>query len=91
MNYQPVRSKNQANKHACPKEANHSVVKSSKEANNEGKKPNKNTDLKTNEKPVDQEDQAFLEELERLKRQEKEAYDAAEALRKEFAQDIEDL
>ncbi|GJR85863.1 retrovirus-related pol polyprotein from transposon TNT 1-94 [Tanacetum coccineum] len=24
MNYQPVRSENQANKHACPKEANHS-------------------------------------------------------------------
>ncbi|GJS78511.1 putative ribonuclease H-like domain-containing protein [Tanacetum coccineum] len=123
MNYQPVRSENQANKTAGPKEANHSAgtqdnidagnsemeaesaqdyfvlpiwssytstVKSS-EAKNEGKKPNKNTDLKTNEKPVDQEDQAFLEELERLKRQEKEAYDAAEALRKEFAQDTEDL
>ncbi|GKF36289.1 putative ribonuclease H-like domain-containing protein, partial [Tanacetum coccineum] len=33
----------------------------------------------------------FLEELERLKRQEKEANDAAEALRKEFAQEVEDL
>ncbi|GJT55576.1 retrovirus-related pol polyprotein from transposon TNT 1-94 [Tanacetum coccineum] len=65
MNYQPVRSENQANKTAGPKEANHSAV--------------------------DQEDQAFLEELERLKRQEKEANDAAEALRKEFAQDTEDL
>ncbi|GKC93769.1 hypothetical protein Tco_1159211 [Tanacetum coccineum] len=123
MNYQPVRSENQANKHAGPKEANHSAgtqdnidagnsemevesaqdyfvlpiwssytstIKSS-EAKNEGEKPNKNTDLKTNEKPVDQEDQAFLDELERLKRQEKEANDAAEALRKEFAQDTEDL
>ncbi|GJW00109.1 putative ribonuclease H-like domain-containing protein, partial [Tanacetum coccineum] len=58
---------------------------------NEGEKPNKNIGLKTNEKPVDQEDQAFLEELERLKRQEKEANDAAEALRKEFAQDTKDL
>ncbi|GJQ95104.1 putative ribonuclease H-like domain-containing protein [Tanacetum coccineum] len=67
-----------------------STVKSS-EAKNEGEKPNKNTGLKTNEEPVDQEDQAFLEELERLKRQEKEANDAAEALRKEFAQDTEDL
>ncbi|GJV20230.1 putative ribonuclease H-like domain-containing protein [Tanacetum coccineum] len=67
-----------------------STVKSS-EAKNEGEKSNKNTGLKTNEEPVDQEDQAFLEELERLKRQEKEAYDAAEALRKEFAQDTEDL
>ncbi|GJX96279.1 putative ribonuclease H-like domain-containing protein [Tanacetum coccineum] len=123
MNYQPVRSENQANKTAGPKEANHSAgtqdninagnskmeaesaqdyfvlpiwssytstVKSSK-AKNEGEKPNKNTGLKTNEKPVDQEDQAFLEELERLKRQEKEANDAAEALRKEFAQDTKDL
>ncbi|GKG31986.1 hypothetical protein Tco_0426936, partial [Tanacetum coccineum] len=47
--------------------------------------------LKTNEEPVDQEDQAFLEELARLKRQKKEADDAAEALRKEFAQSTEDL
>ncbi|GJR80091.1 putative ribonuclease H-like domain-containing protein [Tanacetum coccineum] len=123
INYQPVRSENQANKHAGPKEANHSAgtqdnidagnsemeaesaqdyfvppiwssytstVKSS-EAKNEGKKPTKNTNLKTNEKPVDKEDQAFLDELKRLKRQEKEANDAAEALRKEFAQDTEDL
>ncbi|GKG16344.1 hypothetical protein Tco_0358667, partial [Tanacetum coccineum] len=90
MNYQPVRSENQAYKNAGPKDANHSVgtkdnidaenyemeaesnqdyfvlpiwssytstVKSSK-AKNEGEKPNK-----LNEKPVDQEDQAFLEEL----------------------------
>ncbi|GJX76720.1 hypothetical protein Tco_0323531 [Tanacetum coccineum] len=85
MNYLPVRSENQANKIAGPKEANNSAAK------NEGEKPNKNTGLKTNEKPIDQEDQAFLEELERLKRQEKEANDAAEALRKEFAQDTEDL
>ncbi|GJS77564.1 hypothetical protein Tco_0727445, partial [Tanacetum coccineum] len=114
---------NQANKHAGPKEPNHSAgtqgnidvgnsemeaesaqdyfvpplwssytstVKSS-EAKNEGEKPTKNTNLKTNEKPVDKEDQAFLDELKRLKRQEKEANDAAEALRKEFAQDTEDL
>ncbi|GKC89128.1 putative ribonuclease H-like domain-containing protein [Tanacetum coccineum] len=123
MNYQPVRSENQANKTTGPEKANHSAgtqdnidagnsemeadpaqdyfvlpicssytstVKSS-EAKNEGEKPNKDTGLKTNEEPVDQEDQAFLEELERLKRQEKEANDAAEALRKEFAQEAEDL
>ncbi|GKE60052.1 hypothetical protein Tco_1510419 [Tanacetum coccineum] len=123
MNYQPVRTENQANKSAGPKEANHSActqdntaagnsemeaepaqdyfvlpiwssytskVKSS-EAKNEGEKSNKNTGLKTNEKPVDKKDQPFLEELERLKIQEKEAYDATEALRKEFAQDTEDL
>ncbi|GJT39188.1 putative ribonuclease H-like domain-containing protein [Tanacetum coccineum] len=67
-----------------------STIKSS-EANNEGKKPNKDTDLKTNEEPVCQEDQAFFEKLERLKRQEQEANDAAETLRKEFTQDVEDL
>ncbi|GJQ96799.1 hypothetical protein Tco_0007938 [Tanacetum coccineum] len=127
MNYQPVRSENQANKTAGPEEANHSagtqdnidagnsvgnpemesesaqdyfvlpiwssytLTAKSSEAKNEGEKPNKNTGLKTNEEPVDQEDQAFLEELERLKRQENEANDAAEALGKEFAQDTEDL
>nr|GEX46354.1 uncharacterized mitochondrial protein AtMg00810-like [Tanacetum cinerariifolium] len=37
---------------------------------------------KTNKEPVHQEDQAFLEELERLKRQENEANDAAGTLRK---------
>ncbi|GKC01349.1 putative ribonuclease H-like domain-containing protein, partial [Tanacetum coccineum] len=88
MNYQPVRSENQANKTAGPKEANH--IKSS-EAKNEGAKPTKDPGLKTNEEPVDQEDQAFLEELERLKRQEKEANDAAEVLRKDFAQSTKDL
>ncbi|GKG47325.1 hypothetical protein Tco_0504522, partial [Tanacetum coccineum] len=36
-----------------------STVKSS-EAKNEDEKPNKNTGLKTNGEPVDQEDQAFL-------------------------------
>ncbi|GJS17884.1 hypothetical protein Tco_0412356 [Tanacetum coccineum] len=58
-----------------------STVKSS-EAKNKGKKPYKNNGLKTNEQPVDQEDQVFLKELERLKRQEKEANDAARSLRK---------
>ncbi|GJX00074.1 putative ribonuclease H-like domain-containing protein [Tanacetum coccineum] len=86
----PVRLENQANKNAGPKEANHSSVKSS-EAKNEGERPNKSTSLKTNEETVDQEDQTFLEELERLKRQENTANDAAEALRKEFAQETEDL
>ncbi|GKF75418.1 hypothetical protein Tco_0224862, partial [Tanacetum coccineum] len=56
-----------------------------------GEAPNKHPDLKTDEKPVDKEDQVFLDELERLKRQEKDAIDAAEALRKEFAQETEDL
>ncbi|GJT32729.1 ribonuclease H-like domain-containing protein [Tanacetum coccineum] len=64
-----------------------STVKSS-EAKNGGEKPNGDTGSKTNEEPLDQ---AFLEELKRLKRQEKEANDAAEAFRKEFAQCTEDL
>ncbi|GKB42858.1 putative ribonuclease H-like domain-containing protein, partial [Tanacetum coccineum] len=67
-----------------------STVKSTK-AKNEGEKPNKNTRLKTNGELVDQQDQAFFKELERLKRQENEANDAAEALRKKFAQDTKDL
>ncbi|GJZ49726.1 putative ribonuclease H-like domain-containing protein [Tanacetum coccineum] len=87
---QPVTAKNKANKTACPKEANHSAVKSS-EAKNGGEKPNGDTGSKTNEELVDQEDQGFLEELERLKRQEKEADNASEAFRKEFAQCTRDL
>ncbi|GJX90839.1 ribonuclease H-like domain-containing protein, partial [Tanacetum coccineum] len=67
-----------------------STVKSSK-AKNGDEKPNGDTGPKINEEPKDQEDQAFLEELERLKRQEKEANDIAEAFRKEFAQCTEDL
>ncbi|GJX12472.1 putative ribonuclease H-like domain-containing protein [Tanacetum coccineum] len=67
-----------------------STFKSSK-ANNAGEEPNKNPDLKTNEKPIDKEDQVFLDELERLKRQEQDANNAAEALRKEFAKDTKDL
>ncbi|GKB28142.1 putative ribonuclease H-like domain-containing protein [Tanacetum coccineum] len=123
MNYQPVRSENQANKHAGPQEANHnagtkdnidagdsekedesaqdyfilpiwssysSTVKRST-TKDAGEAPNKHPDLKTDEKPVDKEDQVFLDELERLKRQEQDANDAAEALRKEFAQETEDL
>nr|GEY08057.1 putative ribonuclease H-like domain-containing protein [Tanacetum cinerariifolium] len=46
---------------------------------------------KKNEELVDQEDQVFLEELEKLKRQEKEADDAAETLRKTFAKSTKDL
>nr|GEU78478.1 putative ribonuclease H-like domain-containing protein [Tanacetum cinerariifolium] len=67
-----------------------STVKNSK-AKNRDEKLNEDTDSKTNEEPVDQEDQAFLEELERLKRQEKEANDAAKTLRKTFAQSTKDL
>ncbi|GJX28086.1 putative ribonuclease H-like domain-containing protein [Tanacetum coccineum] len=60
-------------------------------AKDAGEAPNKHHDLKTDEKLVDKEDQVFLDELERLKRQEQDANDAAEALRKEFAQETKDL
>nr|GEX11169.1 hypothetical protein [Tanacetum cinerariifolium] len=100
MNYQPVRSENQANKTTGPKEANHSAGTqdnidtgySEKEAEHAQEYcPKKDTGLKPNEKPVDQEEQAFLEELERLKRQEKEANDEAKALKKESAQGTENF
>ncbi|GJV58608.1 ribonuclease H-like domain-containing protein [Tanacetum coccineum] len=60
MNYQLVRSENQANKHAGPQKAN--IMQVQKINMDAG-----------------------------LKRQEKDANDAAEALRKEFAQETEDL
>ncbi|GKG50587.1 hypothetical protein Tco_0521687, partial [Tanacetum coccineum] len=63
-----------------------SIIKRSR-AEDAGVAPDKHPNLKTDEKPVDKEDQVFLDELERLKRQEKDANDAAEALRKEFAQE----
>ncbi|GKB40101.1 retrovirus-related pol polyprotein from transposon TNT 1-94 [Tanacetum coccineum] len=63
-----------------------STVKSSK-VKNRGVKSKQDT----NEKPIDKEEQVFLEELARLKRQEQEATDAAGALRNEFANDNEDM
>ncbi|GKF43308.1 hypothetical protein Tco_0129860 [Tanacetum coccineum] len=111
MNYQPIRSDNQANKHAGPQEANHnagtkdninagdsekedesaqdyfvlpiwssysSTVKRSTEKDAD-EAPNKHPNLKTDDKPVDKEDQVFLDALERLKRQEKDAIDAGAA------------
>nr|GEV13368.1 putative ribonuclease H-like domain-containing protein [Tanacetum cinerariifolium] len=66
-----------------------STVKSSK-AKTRAEKLNKDTGSKTNNEPI-QKDQAFLEELKRLKRQEKEVDDVAETLRKTFAQSTKDL
>ncbi|GJW60296.1 putative ribonuclease H-like domain-containing protein [Tanacetum coccineum] len=88
MNYLPVRSENQANKHAGPQEAN-------KNAGTEdiinACDSEKEAESAQDYFQVDKEDQVFLDELERLKRQEQDANDAAEALRKEFAKDTEDL
>nr|GEY94125.1 hypothetical protein [Tanacetum cinerariifolium] len=85
MNHQPVTAENIANKTAGPKEANNSTAK------NGDQKLNRDTGSKKNKEPVDQDDQAFLEVLEKLKRQEKETDDAAKNLRKTFAQGTKDL
>nr|GEW38282.1 retrotransposon-related protein [Tanacetum cinerariifolium] len=82
----PVSAKNKANKTAGPKEANNSA-----EAMNGDQKLNGDIGSTINKEPVDQDDQAFLEELKRLQRQAKEADDAAETLRKTFAQGTEDF
>nr|GFA36461.1 hypothetical protein [Tanacetum cinerariifolium] len=54
-----------------------------------GDKFEKNTDFKTCEKLVSQVEQVFLEELEKLKRHENKAKDAAKSLRKEATHDIQ--
>ncbi|GJS92698.1 putative ribonuclease H-like domain-containing protein [Tanacetum coccineum] len=87
MNYQPVRSENQANKTAGPKEANHSAGTQD------------NIDAGNSKMEAESAQEYFVLSLwssytstvERLKRQEKEANDAAEAFIKEFAQCAEDL
>ncbi|GJZ84677.1 putative ribonuclease H-like domain-containing protein [Tanacetum coccineum] len=69
MNYHPISSENQANLHACQQEAN------------------QNAALTTDDKIEGprEEEQVFMDELERLKRQEKEANKEAESLRKNKA------
>nr|GFD27030.1 hypothetical protein [Tanacetum cinerariifolium] len=49
-------------------------------------KPKDDIGSKTIEEPVNKDDQAYRDELDRLMSQEKEASDAADALRKEFEQ-----
>ncbi|GJY50801.1 putative ribonuclease H-like domain-containing protein [Tanacetum coccineum] len=80
------------NKIAGKKEANNSAgTQDNNDAGNSEMKAELDQEYFKNEEPVDQAHQVFLVELERLKRQEKETNDAAETLRKEFAQDTEDL
>ncbi|GJY04019.1 putative ribonuclease H-like domain-containing protein [Tanacetum coccineum] len=92
MNYQPVRSENQANKHAGPQEANQNAGTEDV------------IDTGDSEKEVESAQDYFVlpiwssysSTVKRsnsswLKRQEKQANDAAEALRKEFAQEAKDL
>ncbi|GJY16340.1 putative ribonuclease H-like domain-containing protein [Tanacetum coccineum] len=103
MNYQPVRSENQANQHACPQEANHTAGTEDIIDVGDSEKEDESAqdcfvlpiwssysstitpDLKTDAKREGprEEEQVFLDELERLKRQEKDANKAAEALRKD--------
>nr|GEW44091.1 hypothetical protein [Tanacetum cinerariifolium] len=100
INYQPVILENKANKTAAEHaqeyfvlplwSSNTSTVKSS-DVKNGDQMLNGDTGSSSDKEPVDKEDQAFLEELERLKRQAKEADDAAETVRKTFAQNTKDL
>ncbi|GKG04406.1 hypothetical protein Tco_0314793, partial [Tanacetum coccineum] len=71
--------------------SSYSATVKSLKAKNVGEEPNKHLDSKLDEKPIDKEDQVFLDELKRLKIQEQDANDAIEALRKEFEKDTEDL
>nr|GEZ47313.1 hypothetical protein [Tanacetum cinerariifolium] len=86
MNYEPVSVEKQANKSTGPKEANNSAG------------PQANDDQGANSKEIDLNEEYFVlpiwsaystTELEKLKRQEKEASDAAESLRKEATHDIQ--
>nr|GEX54032.1 hypothetical protein [Tanacetum cinerariifolium] len=86
--FRPITKENKANKTGVQKKL---IIVQSSKAKNGDEKLNEDTDSKINKEPLDQEDQAFLEELERLKRQAKEANDADETLRKTFAQSTEDL
>ncbi|GJW47238.1 putative ribonuclease H-like domain-containing protein [Tanacetum coccineum] len=92
MNYQPVTAENRANKPTGPEEANHNAgTKDSSVAVTADLNDESTLEYYRNEDPEEQVDQDFLDELEQLKRQEKAASDAAEALRKDFALGIEDL
>ncbi|GJR18764.1 putative ribonuclease H-like domain-containing protein [Tanacetum coccineum] len=111
MNYQPVRSENQANKHAGPQEANHNAGTEDIIDAGDSEKEDESAqdcfvlpiwssysstitpDLKTHAKREGprEEEQVFLDELERLKRQENDANKTAEVLRKEFAQETKNL
>nr|GEX62438.1 hypothetical protein [Tanacetum cinerariifolium] len=76
--------RNKANKTAGPKETNNS-------AGTQDSLDAINSEMEADHAQKYYEDQAFLEELERLKRQEKEANDADKTLRKTFAKSTEDL
>ncbi|GJW36744.1 putative ribonuclease H-like domain-containing protein [Tanacetum coccineum] len=111
MNYDSVRSENQANIHAGQQESNqHTGTKDNIDAGDSEKEVESNQDCfelpiwhsysSTNpfaSKSADkiggprEEEQVFLDDLARLQRQEKEANEEAEALRKNLEQETENL
>nr|GEX49333.1 hypothetical protein [Tanacetum cinerariifolium] len=75
---------NQTDKNAGPQDTNGNV--GTQDNVDAGKEPKDATDSKTIEEPVNKEDPAYRDELDRLMSKEKEASDAADTLRKEFQQ-----
>ncbi|GJY13228.1 putative ribonuclease H-like domain-containing protein [Tanacetum coccineum] len=102
MNYHSVRSENQANLHAGQQESNQNTGTKDKIGAGDSEKEVE-TDQDCFELPIwhsysstkkggaREEEQVFLDELERLQRQEKEANEEAEALRKNLEQETENL
>nr|GEU84781.1 hypothetical protein [Tanacetum cinerariifolium] len=78
MNYIPASARNQTDKNIGPQDTNDDKPTDDK--------PRDDTDSKTIEEPVNKDDQASRDELDRLMSQEKEDSDAAGTLRKEFEQ-----
>nr|GFA12601.1 retrovirus-related Pol polyprotein from transposon TNT 1-94 [Tanacetum cinerariifolium] len=89
MNYQPITAEIKANKSAGLKETTNS--EGTQDSFNAGNFEMEDDHAQEYYEPADQEDQAFLKELERLKRQEKEDNDVAETLKKAFAQSTQNL
>nr|GEU31368.1 retrovirus-related Pol polyprotein from transposon TNT 1-94 [Tanacetum cinerariifolium] len=87
--FRPITVDNTTNKTAGLKEANN--IAGTQDSFDVGNSKMEAEYAQEHYEPVDLKDQAFLEEVEQLKRQEKEANDAAETLRKTFAQSIKDL
>ncbi|GKB91155.1 putative ribonuclease H-like domain-containing protein, partial [Tanacetum coccineum] len=70
---------------------NYHPVRSENQANIHAGQQEANRNADEKREVPREEEQVFLDELERLKRQEKEANEEAEALRKEFAQETENM
>nr|GFA78201.1 retrovirus-related Pol polyprotein from transposon TNT 1-94 [Tanacetum cinerariifolium] len=92
MNYIPVSAGNKTDKNSGPQDTNGNAgtqdnVDTGTESLDDkaaDDKPKDGTGSKTVEEPVNKEDQVYKDELDRLMSREKEASDAADALRKEF-------